>query len=145
MRDINRIILHMSLTPPSADIGAEEIRWWHIDPNKVGGPYRDIGYHYVIRRSGLVETGRELHVSGAHVGGHNNDSIGICIVGGLKQNPAHPNDWDCNYTSAQWRALDRLCRDLLLQFPGAQISGHRDWDNRGCPGFDAREWSKTLL
>lgn len=137
MRAINRIILHMSYTPPSMDIGADEIRDWHVRQNG----WRDIGYHYVIRRDGRVETGRALDVAGAHVSGENHDSIGICLVGGKHRSR---DTHDCNFTSAQWRALDRLCRDLLLRFPGAQISGHRDWAARACPGFDAVEWGKTL-
>jgi acyl-CoA synthetase (AMP-forming)/AMP-acid ligase II len=47
MREINRNILHMAYTPPSADIGAAEIDRWHKDRGWSG-----IGYHFVIRRSG---------------------------------------------------------------------------------------------
>jgi N-acetyl-anhydromuramyl-L-alanine amidase AmpD len=135
MREINKIIIHMSYTPPSMDIGANEIRRWHVEDNE----WSDIGYHYVIRRDGTVENGRPLEKSGAHTSGQNHDSIGICLVGG-KKGDTH----DCNFTSSQWRALDRLCRDLLIRFPNIEISGHRDWAPRGCPGFDAKEWAKTL-
>ena len=137
MREINRIIIHMAYTTPAMDIGVAEIRQWHVG----GNGWRDIGYHNVIRRDGTVEDGRPLEQPGAHTLGENADSIGICLVGGKhKSRDKH----DCNFTSAQWRALDRLCRDLLLRFPEAEISGHRDWAARGCPGFDAREWARTL-
>ena len=137
MREINRIIIHMSYTTPSTDIGAPEIRQWHVG----GNGWSDIGYHKVIRRDGTVEDGRPIEKSGAHTLGENADSIGICLVGGKhKSRDIH----DCNFTSAQWRALDRLCRDLLLEFGDLDISGHRDWAARGCPGFDAKEWSRTL-
>jgi N-acetyl-anhydromuramyl-L-alanine amidase AmpD len=137
MRDIKRIIIHMAYTPPSMDIGAKEIREWHVNGNE----WSDIGYHKVIRRNGEVEDGRPIEQSGAHTSGNNSDSIGICLVGGKhKRKDTH----DCNFTSAQWRTLDRVCRDLLLEFPEAEISGHRDWAARECPGFDAGEWAKTL-
>ena len=136
MREINRIILHMAYTPPSADIGAAEIDRWHKDRGWSG-----IGYHFVIRRSGELEHGRPVHVAGAHTKGENADSIGICLVGGKHRSR---DDWECNFTAGQWRTLERICRDLLIEFPNAQISGHRDWAPRGCPGFDAREWASTL-
>jgi len=135
-REINRIILHMAYTPPSMDVGAKEIDGWH----KQRG-WRGIGYHYVIRRDGTLEHGRPHEEQGAHTKHENADSIGICLVGG--KHIAHEGA-DCNFTSAQWRTLDRLCRDLLLAYPGAQISGHRDWGATKCPSFDALEWGKTL-
>jgi len=135
-REINRIILHMAYTPPSMDIGAKEIDGWH----KQRG-WRGLGYHYVIRRDGTLEIGRPHEEQGAHVKHENLDSLGICLVGG--KHIAHEGA-DCNFTSAQWRTLDRLCRDLLLAYPGAQISGHRDWAATKCPSFDALEWGKTL-
>lgn len=136
MRDINRLIIHMSFSTPSMDIGVSAIRDWHLQRG-----FRDIGYHFVIRRSGIVEGGRPVDQEGAHTLGENADSIGVCLVGGKHKSR---DVADCNYTAAQWRALDRLCRDLLVQHPGVQISGHRDWMPRECPGFDAMEWARTL-
>jgi hypothetical protein len=136
VREIHRIIIHMSYTPPSMDIGVAEIDQWHRQRG-----FDRIGYHKVIRRDGTVEDGRPLEVPGAHTLGENADSIGICLVGGKHRSR---DTHDCNFTSAQWRALDRACRDLLLEFGDLDISGHRDWAARGCPGFDAKEWSRTL-
>jgi N-acetyl-anhydromuramyl-L-alanine amidase AmpD len=137
MRQINRIIIHMSYTPPSMDIGAARIREWHGERG-----FKDVGYHFVIRRNGVVENGRPVEQQGAHTLGQNVDSIGIVLIGGKKENE---NDWECNYTSCQWRALDRLCRDLIVKYKITDISGHKDWAARGCPGFNAREWAVPLL
>jgi len=142
MRQIKRIIIHFSYTPPSMDIGVNEIRNWHMAPKPHGNGWRDIGYHFVIRRNGVVENGRPVEQQGAHTLGQNVDSIGIVLIGGKKENE---NDWECNYTSCQWRALDRLCRDLVIKYGIKDISGHKDWAARGCPGFNAREWAVPLL
>lgn len=44
----------------------------------------------MIRRNGVVEEGRPIEQSGAHVAGHNHDSIGICLVGG---DPVRAREW----------------------------------------------------
>ena len=61
MRQITEIIIHCSYTPASMDTSVDEIRQWH----KARG-WRDIGYHYVIRRSGHVDLGRPISLAGAH-------------------------------------------------------------------------------
>ncbi|CAK1795587.1 N-acetylmuramoyl-L-alanine amidase [Vibrio crassostreae] len=71
------ITVHCSATPPQQDVDVTEIRRWH---KKRG--WRDVGYHFVIRRNGDVELGRPLSQTGAHVKGHNKGNIGVCMVGG---------------------------------------------------------------
>ncbi|WP_026279092.1 N-acetylmuramoyl-L-alanine amidase [Thioalkalivibrio sp. ARh3] len=138
MREINQIIIHCADTPPSLDIGADTIQKWHVD----GNGWRDIGYHYVIRRDGTVDSGRPLEQAGAHVRGQNDDSIGICLVGGQREQTSQP---DSNFTAAQWRALESLVKQLQRDFPGAKVSGHRDHDNsKACPCFDAKAWARGL-
>lgn len=125
------IVIHCSATKPAMDIGANEIRRWHKDRG-----WRDIGYHTVIRRDGTVEGGRPLDTVGAHAKGHNDRSVGICLVGGL-DDAGKP---DCNFTAAQWSALEGEVRDLLDSYPGAQVLGHRDLSDKACPCFDASAW-----
>lgn len=131
MRAITKIIIHAADTPADMDIGAAEIRDWHVDDNG----WRDIGYHYVIRRDGTLETGRDELTPGAHAAGHNTGSVGVCLVGGKP---------DCNYTAAQWACLEALVRDLLGRYPGAEVIGHRDVSAKPCPMFDAKAWASTL-
>ena len=147
MRKITEIIVHCSATPPEMDIGVAEIRKWHTDPPAEGGNgWSDIGYHYVIRRSGSVQRGRPLERVGAHAkeGGHNQNSIGVCFVGGVDKG-GKP---DCNYTQWQWRSVEILIEDLLLRFPEAKVLGHRDVSSKSCPCFDVAAWwygPKTLI
>lgn len=70
----NSIILHHSA---SEDAAAPDIHRWHRD---IG--YSGIGYHFVIRKYGTIESGRPLNKIGAHAGSEANyDSIGICLAG----------------------------------------------------------------
>lgn len=133
MREITQIVIHCSDTPPGMDIGAKEIREWHTAPKPKGSGWKDIGYHFVIRRDGKVEFGRDMDEVGAHVAGHNAHSIGICMVGG-----AHGV---CNFTWQQWGELRYLIQNLTSQFPQAAVCGHRDLNPaKLCPSFDARAW-----
>lgn len=135
---IEHIILHCAYTPPSMDIGVAEIREWHVRDNG----WTDIGYHYVIRRSGAVESGRAETQQGAHTKGYNMHSLGICLVGGKREDDKAP---DCNFTAPQWAALARLVRDIMAKHPGAKVAGHRDYDaGRACPTFDAVAWAARL-
>lgn len=131
---VRRIVLHYSATYPDQDYGAAEIRKMHLDRG-----FRDIGYHYVIRRDGRIEKGRDEHAVGAHVSGHNTGSIGICCIGGLERGTG-PNVGVDNRTPAQIEATIRLVRDLQARHPGAELLGHRDLTATQCPGYDVRSW-----
>lgn len=128
MRPIEGIVIHCADTPPGMDIGAADIRQWHKEKG-----WRDIGYHYIIRRSGEVETGRPIEEPGAHVKGHNARTIGICMVGGRHGH--------ADYTRQQWAALEALVIDLTNRFPGVTVKGHTDYDGaKTCPNFNVQEW-----
>lgn len=109
-----------------------------------------IGYHYLIDIDGKVWTGRGHDEVGAHVAGHNADSLGICMVGGAER--------DGRFTYPQWTALEalvsKLSHQLQLHLTDKTICGHRDLspDHNGdgkitsvdwlktCPGFDVSNW-----
>ena len=137
MRPINKIIIHCSATREGQDVTAADIRRWHV----AGNGWSDIGYHFVIRLDGTIELGRPIAQVGAHCTGQNQNSIGICYVGGLDHN-LRPKD---TRTEAQKCALCDLLRVLLRIFPTATIHGHNDFAAKACPCFDAaREYSDLL-
>lgn len=78
------VILHCSDTPDFRPhetgkfdaIGAKEIDLWHKERG-----FDCIGYHDVIRQSGLIEAGRPIERIGAHAYGANVNSIGLCLIG----------------------------------------------------------------
>lgn len=136
MRDINTLVIHCSATPAKNYVDAAVIDRWH----RAKGWLR-IGYHYVIKRDGELEKGRDISVVGAHVEGHNAKSIGICMVGGMDADNIRAEN---NFTHAQWATLKTLVYQLMTSFPDATVLGHRDFPNvhKDCPSFDVRTWLK---
>lgn len=153
--DVKYLVVHCSATQPKLDIGAKEIDRMHRERG-----FLKIGYHFVIRRDGHVESGRALDQIGAHVEGHNHESLGICMVGGVNAKGKAEN----NFTAEQFATLRSLLRLLVngyggavAHYPHAEVLGHRDLspdrnhDGRispnewlkECPCFDVREWWAT--
>lgn len=135
MRKIKEIIIHCSDTPPDMDVDAAEIRRWHVEERG----WDDIGYHYVITRGGVLEEGRPDEIPGAHVYGHNEETIGVCLVGGMGEAEQSPVA-DSNFTKEQWATLEVLVRFLQRQYGPLIVHGHRDYSKKLCPNFDAHKW-----
>ncbi len=135
MRHIDTIIIHCSATRPSQDIGVEDIRRWHIEDNG----FFDIGYHFVIRRDGSIENGRNVEKVGAHCKGHNQYSLGICLIGGLSEKMKDEN----NFTYEQMQALKTLLKHLKARYKIEDIFGHNAFSPKACPCFDVATWLKA--
>ena len=128
-RKITEIIIHCSATREGQHFTAADIDRWHRAIN-----YDCIGYQFVILLDGTIERGRPLEQIGAHCKHHNEQSIGICYIGGLDAN-GDPKD---TRTPAQREQLRRLVQQLMEQFPEAILHGHRDFAAKACPCFDVR-------
>jgi len=128
MKRIDFLVVHCAATKPSMDIGVKEIRLWHRQQG-----WLDVGYHYVIRRSGEVEKGRPDDRPGAHASQVNDRSIGICLVGGIDAKGKAEN----NFTNEQFAALRTLLYQLRCLYPEADVIGHRDIPGvaKDCPSF----------
>ena len=131
------IVVHCSATTSKMDIGAAEIDRWHR-----GKGWQTIGYHYVIRRDGTVEEGREEDRIGAHVQIYNAVSIGICMVGGIAADDEKTAE--NNFTPEQFASLKQLIARLETMYPEAVVQGHRDFTGvaKACPSFDVKAWVK---
>jgi N-acetylmuramoyl-L-alanine amidase len=128
MRQINRIIIHCTATPEGRHHTAADIDRWHKQRGWSGN-----GYHFVIHLDGTVEAGRPVEKVGAHVRGHNADSIGVVYVGGCDKN-MKPKD---TRTPAQRKALRELVANLRENYPHATVHGHNEFDRgKACPSFD---------
>jgi hypothetical protein len=131
------IVIHCAATKASMDIGTNEITDWHVN----GNGWRDIGYHKVIRRNGVVENGRDLRDSGAHAAGYNHKSVGVCMVGGM----ADDNSAENNFTDQQWTALTALVKELKVEYPDANVIGHNEISQKECPSFDVQKWKEDNI
>ena len=137
MRKINKIIVHCSATPEGRDVKTETIKDWHVN----GNHWKDIGYHYVIELDGSIHKGRDESLIGAHCSGQNEDSIGICYVGGVAKDGKTPKD---TRTDAQKHSLLELLKELKAKYPNATIHGHREFAAKACPSFDAKSEYKDI-
>lgn len=135
MSTIARIVLHCSDSPDIVDIGVKEIKAYHTAGPPSGRGWSDIGYHYVVRRNGVVEVGRyengdsvlEGKEIGAHVRGHNSDSLAICWVGRTSM------------TAPQRGSLIKLLRHLMQTHSllTEDVLGHYELDpKKTCPNID---------
>ena len=139
MRTITEIFVHCSATKPnwmaanSCKQKVEEIDRWHK-----GNGWSGIGYHFVVDRQGDVCVGRPVEKVGAHVKGHNSNSIGICLVGG--HGGAATDKFEDHFTDMQRKALDKLLSDLTKEHKDAKIRGHNEVAAKACPSFTVKEY-----
>ena len=127
MDEVNSIVIHHSAT----ETGCSKVfRALHRGVNG----WIDIGYHYVIGNGSLsadgeIESGRPVWAVGAHTRWHNENSIGICLVGNF--NNTAP-------TTMQMKALTGLLSKLMTEYDlsGSDIMLHRNAAgcNTECPG-----------
>lgn len=134
MRKLTRIILHCTATPDGRHVDVDTIRSWH---RKRG--WSDIGYHYVIYLDGSVHAGRDVARIGAHVAGHNADTIGVVYVGGTD---AWGKAKD-TMNDAQQTAVVNLVKHLRDQYGPLTLHGHNEYAAKACPSFNVKhkfEW-----
>lgn len=137
-KETKYIAVHCAATPAGMDIGVKEIDRWHRTKG-----FLKIGYHFVIRRTGQIELGRDEDEIGAHVQGYNAVSIGVCLVGGVDADDV--SKAENNFTKEQFSTLRTLLERLQIQYPDAEVLGHRDFPDvaKACPSFDVRAWLKS--
>jgi len=140
VREIRRIVLHHSA---SAFGTAMMIDSWHR-----GRGWSEIGYHYVVRngyesaraiydvkQDGFIEDGRDVARVGAHVRGHNADSIGICLIG------------EETFTEIQFLRTMLFVQSLLDEY-GLKIEdvvGHGELALTECPTFNMPLFRAALM
>ena len=146
MRPITEIIVHCTATRPDWWAGKSpvqrvaEVRRWHVTPKPEGRGFKNIGYHYLIDRNGVIVPGRPLDQNGAHVIERNIGTIGVALFGG--HGSAADDAFAENFTPEQDASLRKLIADLTTRFGPLKISGHSEYAAKACPGFSVRDWLK---
>ncbi|MEK6823410.1 MAG: peptidoglycan recognition family protein [Nanoarchaeota archaeon] len=103
----------------------KRIKNLHIRINK----WEDIGYHYLIDKKGKIHKGRSEKFIGAHVYGHNKNSIGICLIGNFDEESP---------IKKQIHTLIKFLKQKTKKFkiPIKNVLGHREFSDatKTCPG-----------
>ncbi len=122
IEDIKQIVIHHSASDTNKQI--QDIHNWHREKKPIA--WAGCGYHYVIHYDGSIHKGREHNQIGAHCRGHNDDSIGICLIGNFEL--TKPSE-------AQTKSLSELIVYLQDKVPTInQVRVHSDLQATKCPG-----------
>lgn len=118
---LRMLIVHHSALP--ATEGPREIQRLHQNDKR----YADIGYHFVIDPAGTIYEGRDIHVRGAHTGGFNTGTVGVCLMSNFERE---------HVSTQQQTALARLAAALRDTYGLTHLAGHRDFQPgiTVCPG-----------
>jgi N-acetylmuramoyl-L-alanine amidase len=135
-RTITEIIVHCTATPEGQATTTEQIKHYHMTHG-----WTDIAYNYVIELDGSIHNGRDVNKVGGHTTNHNAHSIGVVYVGELAKDGKTAKD---TRTEAQKASLLKLLKQLKALYPKATISGHRNFANKACPCFDAKNEYKAI-
>jgi N-acetylmuramoyl-L-alanine amidase len=145
-----RIIIHHSLTKDGAVVDWQAIRRYHMswaycgnivskeeaneligDGKRVKRPWTNIGYHYGIEKINSdyeILVGRQLNQIGAHTRGHNQESLGICLVG----------NYDIDIVGdSLLRVASKLVKSHMSIFNISpnNVFGHNEFNShKTCPG-----------
>ena len=128
INNVRYLVVHCSDTPDDEPLTARDIHAMHL-----GFGWHGVGYHRVINRDGVVEQGRPDYWIGAHVYGHNEESVGVCLIGRT------------DFTDSQFQSLESVLREWTKKYPNAEVVGHCDFDytEKTCPNFDAKAWWRS--
>ena len=118
---LNTLIVHHAALE-FAD-GPRTIQRLHVLRNR----FADVAYHFFIDGLGQLYEGRPLAVRGAHTGGYNTGTVGVCLLGNFELAPP---------IQAQLDTLQALAQALRESHTITHLAGHRDFqpDSTVCPG-----------
>lgn len=127
--ETNILVLHHAKAKVCS---VEDIHQWHLENGWAG-----FAYHALVRKDGSVYAGRPFDCVGAHVEGHNYDSIGICFEGDFEEEFMEEK---------QIQSGVDLIKYIRTQYGNIPVVGHRDVGKSSCPGklFPMEEIQKRI-
>lgn len=119
------LVVHHSVIYEATDLATvREVQRFHQETRG----WADVGYHFLIGKSGTIYEGRDWGVRGTHVGGYNTGSLGVCLLGNFMHQTV---------TQAQRDAATALVVWASERLQLTHIAGHRHFnDGTVCPGDD---------
>ena len=121
-RLIKRVFIHCSASDHRHHDDVSVMDRWHRQRGWTG-----VGYHFFIRKDGLIQQGRPLERTPAAQRKHNRYTVAICLHG-LS---------DDLFTEHQFRSLRNLSKQIKLQHNNnITFHGHCEVAAKTCPVFD---------
>ena len=135
MRNIKNIVLHCTLTFPTATVQGI-LRWWREEYG-----WNAPGYHYIYDVAGKETLLQSIHLTSNGARGFNHNSIHLAYIGGVKRSQRKNIETDTR-SQEQMRAMWLRIRQLQELFPDARVLGHCDLPgvNKACPLFDVAKF-----
>lgn len=138
-------ILHDAHTLPNL---LRPIEWLKVQ-GRVNG-LLSIGFHFVVFEDGELVACRPMPAQGSHCRGFNHNSVGVCLIGGLRHRLGEDGeqiDVHCDtFTPAQKDKVRALMVYLEAHYPGIRLRGHTEMGrhaetHRGfpCPALNMDE------
>ena len=126
------IVIHCTQTPDDMDFGVEKVTEWHKNRG-----FDTIGYHYLIKRDGTLQEGRQQDEVGAHAVAVNGNSVGVALAGGGTPSMG----WENNFAPIQFETLKTIILKLKKDYEIEKVIGHYQVDDKKeCPSFDVPGW-----
>lgn len=136
------LTIHHTATPNNDTISSparmRQMQAYHIDTNG----WCDFGYHYTVGIDGKVYEGRDPDRTGAHVGNHNTNNVGISVVGTFVNFSPRESQLNALTDISRW-VVNRYGIGKSRSF----ILGHKEWSghtSNSCPGL-LLPWLPTLV
>ncbi|MBA2661507.1 MAG: N-acetylmuramoyl-L-alanine amidase [Bradymonadaceae bacterium] len=138
-----RMAIHHTWQPRddggNAAIRMRQMQAYHIDSQG----WCDIGYHFVVAKSGKIYQGRsnELRL-GSHTGGQNTGNIGINLIGDFTTQT--PSDTQLNGAA---RIVRWVHQKYNIPLTTSAVKGHGQWPGQStsCPGGNLLRRIPTIL
>jgi N-acetyl-anhydromuramyl-L-alanine amidase AmpD len=121
-RLVDTVFLHCSASDAPEHDSVDVMTQWH---KKRG--FSEIGYHFFIKKDGVIQKGRNLEKDPAAQEGYNKGTIAICLHG-----------LDVNkFTTQQFKSLIDLCHAIKDSYnKPIRFRGHKEVAAKACPVFD---------
>jgi len=132
------VVHHTAGSNTSSDWAAVVRSIWNFHVNTRG--WADIGYNFLLDRSGKIYDGRADDTKGAHFSGHNSETSGMALLGTFLTVVPTNNMLFSLDNLLVWKSCNKDIDPLAIVFHTSSgldlhtISGHRDGGNTQCPG-----------
>lgn len=136
---IDKLIIHCSATRYDRDFTVSDIDSWHKQQGWSG-----IGYHFVIYRDGTIHNGRDENTPGAHCKGHNQNSLGICLIGGVDANNRPVNKYTDDQYASLLSFIDVLLKKYELYFNNVFCHNFLCHFQKACPCLNQTQLRKAI-